>query len=151
MRQEESGRVYPYSNQASSVVDILNGACEKYGVNIVYDCECTKFEKIGNTYNVYSNKGIFTGDALVLATGGKSQSALGSDGSGYAIAKQFGHTITALSPALVQLNSSSRHCRALKGVRTKCMVKIETNGTVVGEEFGELLFADYGIVKIRKR
>ena len=71
LRQEESGRVYPYSNQASSVVDILNGACEKYGVNIVYDCECTKFEKIGNIYNVYSNKGIFTVEFLFLETGCK--------------------------------------------------------------------------------
>lgn len=145
MRSDSEGRMYPYSNQASTVVDIMTTECERLGVDIVTECDVTKVEHIGDTYNVYTNKGIFTGEALILATGGKSQSALGSDGSGYDIAKQLGHSVTALSPALVQLKSSSKHCRALKGIRTKCNIKIETNGSIVAEDYGELLFADYGI------
>ena len=81
----------------------------------------------------------------MLATGGRAQSSLGSDGSGYELAKTFGHTVSQLSPALVQLKSSTKNCRALKGVRAKCNVRIETNGTVTGEEFGELLFTEYGL------
>lgn len=145
MRSDSEGRMYPYSNQASTVVDIMTTECEKLGVNIVTECTVTKAEHIGDTYNVYTNKGIFTGEALILATGGKSQSALGSDGSGYNITRQLGHSITELSPALVQLKSSSKHCRALKGIRTKCNIKIETNGNIIAEDYGELLFADYGI------
>ena len=85
------------------------------------------------------------GDVLVLATGGMSQKALGSDGSGYALAEQLNHKISDLSPALVMLKSSSKHCRALKGIRVKANVKIEINGQAIDEEYGELLFTDYGI------
>lgn len=145
MRTDKEGRVYPYSNQASSVTEVLLNACEKYGVEIICGCTVDDVEKIDNKFNIFTSRGIFTADHLILATGGMAQSALGSDGSGYALAKKFGHTVTALSPALVQLKSSSKHCRALKGVRTKCNVKIEMNGTAIAEEFGELLFAEYGI------
>lgn len=145
LRHDSSGRIYPYSNQAASVVDVLKNACKKYNINIVCACTPNKVEKIGTAYNVYTNKGAFTSDVLVLATGGMAQSALGSDGSGYSFAKALGHTITDLSPALVQLKSSSKNCRALKGVRTKCNVKIKIDGKTAGEEYGELLFAEYGI------
>lgn len=145
MRSDSEGRIYPNSNQASTVVDILLSACEKYGVKIITSCNIRRVEKIGNTYNVYSDKGTYSSDALVLATGGMSQSSLGSDGSGYNLAREFGHSITSLSPALVQLKSSSKHCRALKGIRSKCNIKIEINGAEAASEYGELLFADYGI------
>lgn len=145
LREGGDGRMYPYSLQASSVVDIMKSTCENLGINIITECEIKKAECLENIFYVYTNKGIFQGDTLILATGGKSQSALGSDGSGYALAKDFSHTITDLSPALVQLCSSSKHCKALKGIRTKCNVKIEVNGEILGEDFGELLFTDYGI------
>ena len=145
MRESEDGRMYPYSNQASGVVETLLSACEKLGVEIVCDCEISRVEKVGKTFNVFTSKGIFSSDVLVLATGGKAQSALGSDGSGYALAKAFGHSISELSPALVQLKSPNKSCRALKGIRAKCLVKLEINDEIAGEEFGEVLFTDYGI------
>lgn len=144
-RADSEGRVYPYSSQATSVLDVLSQACEQYDINIVCDCEAYRVEKLGEQFNIFTNKGVYTSDNLVLATGGMAQSALGSNGSGYELAKLFGHSITELSPALVQLKSSSKHCRALKGVRVKSNVKIEINSSVVAEEYGELLFADYGI------
>ncbi len=145
LRESHEGRVYPYSNQAASVVSALLRACENYGVKIVTDAAVYKAEKIGEQFNVFSHKGIFIGDILILATGGQAQSALGSDGSGYALARSFGHSVTELSPALVQLTSSSRHCRALKGTKTKCNLSIEINGETKATSFGELLFTDYGI------
>ena len=145
LRSDEEGRMYPYSNQATSVLEILTAACANLGVEITYNCNTKNIELNDGIYNVYTDKGTFWCENLVLATGGKSQSALGSDGSGYALAKCMGHTVTELSPALVQLKSSSRHCRALKGVRAKCNLAIEVNSQVVGSEYGELLFADYGI------
>lgn len=145
LRSDEEGRMYPYSNQATSVLEILTSACNKLGVEIAYNCNTKSIELTDGIYNVYTDKGTYWCENLVLATGGKSQSALGSDGSGYTLAKKLGHTVTDLSPALVQLKSSSRHCRALKGVRAKCNLAIEVNGEVAGSEYGELLFADYGI------
>ncbi len=145
LRESGEGRVYPYSNQAATVVNILLGACEKYGVKIVCNCNAYKVESIGGQYNVFTDKGVFSCDVLVLATGGQAQKALGSDGSGYALSKMLGHSVTELSPALVQLVSSSKNCRALKGVRTKCNVTVETNKKPVETAYGELLFTDYGI------
>ena len=145
LRESAEGRVYPYSNQASTVVNVLRNACVHFGIKVINDCNAYKIEKIGEQFNVFTSRGILCCDALVLATGGKAQTNLGSDGSGYALAKEMGHSVTALSPALVQLVSSSKHCRALKGIRTKCQVSIETNGETTGSAFGELLFTDYGI------
>ena len=145
LREDEKGRMYPYSNQASSVVEVFKAECEKLGIEILTDCNVKNADCYENTFHIYTDKGIIDSDYLILATGGKSQPPLGSDGSGYALSKKFGHKITVLSPALVQLKSSSKHCRALKGVRTKCNVKIETNGEISGEDYGEVLFTDYGI------
>ena len=145
LREDECGRMYPYSLQAATVVDILKEQCERLGINIVTDCEIKRVEHFGDNFFVYTSKGVFECATLILATGGKAQKALGSDGSGYEIAKSLGHTITELSPALVQLKSSNKNCRSLKGTRTKCLVKIETNGEIIGEEYGELLFTDYGL------
>ncbi|MBE6741181.1 MAG: aminoacetone oxidase family FAD-binding enzyme [Ruminococcaceae bacterium] len=145
MRESAEGRMYPYSNQASGVVDTLVSCCNKLGINIVTECETLRLEKVGNSFNVFTTKGVFTGDVLVLATGGMAQSALGSDGSGYNLAKAFGHTVTELSPALVQLKSPNKSCKQLKGIRTKCNVKLEADSKIIAEEFGEVLFTDYGL------
>ena len=145
LREDDMGRMYPYSNQAASVVDIMSKACADLGINVIYNCTVNKAECINGVYYTYTDKGIFGSDILMLATGGKSQAPLGSDGSGYSLAKTFGHNITDLSPALVQLKSSSKHCKSLRGIRVKCNLKAEINGEIRGEEFGELLFTEYGI------
>ena len=145
LRESAEGRMYPYSNQAATVVSTFTETCRQLGIRIVTDCTVSHLEKTDGLFYIATNYGVFSADVLVLATGGKSQSALGSDGSGYAYARVFGHRITPLAPALVQLTSSSKHCRALKGVRCKCNLALEVNGTVLAEEFGELLFTEYGI------
>ena len=145
LRESGEGRMYPYSNQAASVVKVMLDACERLGVSIVTDCNVRRAEKLGGQFNIFTDRGVFTSDVLVVATGGMAQSALGSDGSGYGIARSFGHSVTELSPALVQLKSSSKNCRALKGIRAKCVLRIETNGKIIGEDYGELLFTEYGI------
>lgn len=145
LRKDDMGRMYPYSYHAASVVDIMTDACYKTGVNIITSCNATSAKYSDGKYIVYTDNAIYESDVLIVATGGRSQCALGSDGSGYAIAKSFGHTVSKLSPALVQLKSSNKHCKALHGIRVKCNLKIETNKVVLGEEYGELLFTDYGI------
>ena len=96
-------------------------------MEIVNSCDVYRTEKYANKYNAYTDKGIFMAEYMVLATGGMSQKGLGSDGSGYKIAKKFSHTVTPLHPALVQLKSPGKYCHILKGLRTKCNIKIEIN------------------------
>lgn len=141
-RADDEGRLYPYSNQADTVLDILLSACEKAGVKLITECRA---EKIDPDMRVTTNRGIFTADNIVVAAGGKAQKNLGSDGSGYTLLRSIGHSITPLSPALVQLISSSKYPRALKGHRVKCEMRILLDGKTIKSEQGEVLFTDYGL------
>lgn len=142
LREEEQGRIYPYSLKAQTVLDTLLEACNKLDIDIITDCEVTE---IDNDLTVNSSKGIFTADSVIVAAGGKAQKNLGSNGSGYALLQKLGHSVTDLSPALVQLTSSSKYPRAVKGTRTRCNIKIELGGDIKAEEYGEILFTDYGL------
>ena len=142
LREEEQGRIYPYSLKAQTVLDALLEACGKLDIEIVTDCEVTE---IGKDLTVNSSKGIFMADSVIVAAGGKAQKSLGSNGSGYALLEKLGHSVTPLSPALVQLTSSSKYPRAIKGTRTRCNIKIELDGESKAEEYGEILFTDYGL------
>lgn len=141
-RCDNEGRIYPYSNQAATVVDILVHKCNALGTEIITDCTV---EQIDTDLTITTNQGIFMADNIVLACGGKAQKNLGSDGSGYTILKSLGHSITSLSPALVQLTSSSKYPRALKGHRVKCNMSILLDNKIIDSEYGEVLFTDYGL------
>ena len=141
-RQEEQGRVYPYSLRAATVLHLLLHACRKLGVHLVTGC---RVERIIPGFTVQTDKGTFTGDRVVVACGGQAQPALGSDGSGYQLLRALGHTTTPLYPALVQLTSSSKYPRKLKGQRTRAAVTLTVNGKPAAESRGEVLFTDYGL------
>lgn len=141
-KADSEGRVYPYSNQASTVAEMLEEKCRALGAQIITDCTVYGIDR---SLTVESSKGIFMADNVVIAAGGKAQKALGSDGSGYALLGKLGHHITPLSPALVQLTSPSKYPRALKGHRVKCNMSILLDGRESGSEYGEVLFTDYGL------
>ncbi len=141
-RVDEEGRIYPYSNQATTVKGLLEEECNALGVKTVKSC---KVNRIENDLTIITEKGKIKADNIVIATGGKAQSSLGSDGSGYDLLKGLGHKITPLSPALVQLTSPSKYPRQLKGQRVKGNMKILLDGKVAKEEYGEILFTDYGL------
>lgn len=141
-RTDDEGRVYPYSNTAVTVLETLLDACEKSGVEIITDCEV---KKISPDLTISTSKGSFKADSVVIAAGGKAQSSLGSNGSGFEILKSLGHTITPLSPSLVQLTSPSKYPRKLKGHRVKCKMALLINEVNACEEYGEVLFTDYGL------
>ncbi len=142
LRAEDQGRVYPYSMKAETVLEILTEKCDNLGVRLITDCEVTD---IKSDLTVCSSKGIFSANSVIVCTGGTAQKNLGSNGSGYKLLKRLGHNVTDLSPALVQLTSSSKYPRAISGTRTRCRLRIELDGTSVAEEYGEILFTDYGL------
>lgn len=144
-RTDSEGRVYPYSNQASTVVDILVNTCVNLNVELILNSKILNAEIKNNKCYVYTDSKKIESDFLVLATGGMAQSSLGSDGSGYSLAKKLGHKITDLQPGLVMLKSPNKNCHALKGIRTKCNITIEENSVEIAKEYGELLFTEYGI------
>ena len=149
-KEKRDGGVYPVSEQASIVLDVLRSACDRLGVTIRTGCELTDVmpEKNGGRVRVKSpdkDAEELAYDRLILATGGKAAPVSGSDGSGYALAKRLGHRIIEPLPALVQLRCEGGFFKALSGVRAQGTVRLVIDGKEAAAEAGELQLTDYGI------
>lgn len=142
---EDSGRVYPYSGQANSVVDVLRYALDRPNIELLTGFEVTKVRRMDDVFSVESNEERVLCDRLIVACGGLAGSRLGGSMSGYKLLQKFGHHCTKLRPSLVQLKSVWSGCPSLKGVRTNCHAQVFHNGTVFAESTGELQFTEYGL------
>lgn len=144
-RVEDEGRVYPLSNQASSVLDALRFECERLKVEIVCDYKAVHLKSVFNGVAdkiVVNNRDRF--DMVVVACGGKAGKVHGTDGDSYELLKIMGHKIIPPAPALVSLNCED-FTKALKGVRSICGVKLIIDGVSAYENYGEVQFTDYGL------
>jgi len=142
---EPSGRVYPYSDQANSVLDVLRFALRRDNVEILTGTEVTRVKKTENGFCIYVGQAQYFCDRLIVACGGLAGSKLGGTMSGYQILRSLGHKTTKLRPALVQVKSSWSGCPSLKGVRANCRVCIYHNDQIHAESAGELQFTEYGL------
>ena len=142
---EASGRVYPYSDQANSVVDVLRFALEKPNIRLLTGFEVKKVKVSGEGFHVESAEEAIFCDRLIIACGGLAGTKLGGSMSGYQLLRSLGHKCTKLRPALVQLKSSWGGCASLKGVRANCHVQILHDEKLHLESSGELQFTDYGL------
>lgn len=139
------GYYYPASMQASTVVDTLTGKMRQLGVHIKTGTEVKKIQKIKDTFHVTCGTEKYQGRNVILAAGGMAQEKLGSNGSGYALAKAVGHTVTDVFPALVALESEEKFFQHLAGVRNVSALSVYVNGQKTAEQTGEVQFAKYGI------
>ena len=142
---EESGRVYPYSDQANSVVDVLRFALEQENITQKLGFEVEKVKKTTGGFRIESSEETLEVDRLIIACGGLAGTKLGGSMSGYKLLRSFGHKCTRLRPTLVQLKSNWKGAAALKGVRTNCHAAICQDGRLHAESTGELQFTEYGL------
>ena len=142
---EESGRVYPYSDQANSVVDVLRFALEKPNITVKLGFEVEKVKKTASGFRVESKEETVVCDKLIVACGGLAGTKLGGTMSGYKILRALGHKCTKLRPTLVQLKSAWGGVASLKGVRANCHASIYHDGNLFSESTGELQFTEYGL------
>ena len=142
---EESGRVYPYSDQANSVLDVLRFALEKPNIEVKLGFEIEKVKKTAEGFRVESKEETLECDKLIIACGGLAGTKLGGTMSGYKLLRSFGHKCTKLRPTLVQLKSGWNGIAALKGVRANCHAAIYHNGQIHRESTGEIQFTEYGV------
>ena len=142
---EDSGKVYPYSDQANSVVDILRLALVKDNITLMTGYEVTKIQKTDNGFHITNGEEPITCDKLIIACGGLAGSKLGGTMSGYKLLAKLGHRSTKLRPSLVQIKSSWPELPSLKGVRTNCCLKILHNGETYAQSSGELQLTEHGI------
>ena len=142
---EDNQKAYPYSLQASSVLDVLRFEVERLNINVVTEFEVSDIKKTDKEFLIKSYNGMrASADKVILATGGRAQPSLGSNGSGYEIAKSFGHTITKTFPSLVQVRTNTELVKALKGIKTDAGVVFKKD-KICEKSFGEVLFCDYGL------
>ena len=143
---DETGRGYPYSLQASSVVDSLRFALDEYGVDTFVDTAVLSYSKKENFFIVKTTNGDFVCESLVVATGLYSGgNKLGSNGSMFKILREAGYKTVKTTPAIVQLKTETDVVKSLKGMKVNADVNLSINGTAVRGDFGEVLFCDYGL------
>lgn len=142
---EESGRVYPYSDQANSVVDVLRFALEKENIQVKLGCEVEKIKRMPNGFRLEWADGALTCDRLIIACGGLAGTKLGGTMSGYQLLRSLGHHCTRLRPNLVQVKTAWGGVVSLKGVRANCRAQILCNGELVRQSVGELQFTECGL------
>ncbi len=142
---EASGRIYPMSNMAGSVLDVLRYALERPEIDLQTGQTVTAVRKMPEGFSVKTETDTFSARCLILATGGAAGSKVGGGMDGYRLAKSLGHHRTALYPSLVQLKTDPTYPRALKGVKAQCGISICRGSQVLARNSGEVLFTEYGV------
>lgn len=142
---EESGRVYPYSDQANSVVDVLRFALQKPNIQVLTGFEVTKARKTDTGFIVENGEERIQCDKLIVAAGGLAGTKLGGSMAGYKLLQKFGHHCTKLRPTLVQIQSDWAQCASLKGVRANCWAEICCDDQLHSAGKGEIQFTEHGL------
>ena len=142
---EDSGRVYPLSDQAGSVVDVLRFALEAAGVELRTEFDVTAIKQTKTGFKISSLSESILTDKVILCCGGMAGGKLGGTRSGYELLQSFGHSLTKLYPVLVQLKTDNTWVRSLKGVRADAAVTLKRGVEALAESAGEVQFADYGV------
>ena len=145
-REEAEGRIYPYTEQASTVQEVLVNTLRYLQVELISSTEVVSVEKSDSLFHIRTKEQTpLCSDLVILATGGKAGPQYGSTGDGYRIAKSFGHTVVRLMPSLVQMVSEQSVFKELKGVRAKGQVTLLRSQVPVDTERGEVQFTEDGL------
>lgn len=144
-RYEDEGKVYPYSGQASSMVDVLRLTAARWNVGIVTDCRVEALAKEGALFYIKCGDQSHWARRIIMATGGMAAPDLGGNGSGYKILTSLGHGQVPLFPSLVQIKTDNSLPKALKGIKFKGAAALYNGKTLLRREYGEVLFTEYGL------
>jgi len=144
--EKESGKVYPLSNEAKSVTNLLSLALEDFKVNIYYEHFIDDIKKIDDKFIVICKEKEFKDyDKVVITSGLGAAPQLNSSEKGLEIASNFGHTFNPTYPSLVGLQTQNTYNGKLQGVKKECNVSLYVNGNFEQEIFGDVLFTAYGV------
>lgn len=142
----DNGKLFPYSLQASSVVDALRLEIAALGINVLTDTSAQNLLIDKNGYKIICANNELTCENVIVATGGLAGgNKLGSFGTGYKLLRELGFSLVEAYPSLVQLKTDLAPIKALNGIKQNATVTLCINGKRVRSETGELLFTKYGI------
>jgi len=172
LKLEDTGKLFPVSDDAQTVLDALLAASERAGVKLVKGARAVRLERTAAKWragiqHVHGSsefgEGVsrageatwplpavepeewFEADAVVLAAGGLSFPRTGSDGTGYALATALGHTLVPPVPALTPLVAVDPLCQAAQGVTLETELALWASGRVAERVRGSMLFAHFGV------
>lgn len=150
LKTERGERVFPVSDHSSDVITALNRQMEKAQVKVLLRTSAESLlldEENGKALGVRLTDGReLAADAVIVASGGKSYEATGSTGDGYRFAKQAGHTIKDLHPALVPFTVKEEWCKRLQGLSLRNVsVTLQKDKKIIYNGFGEMLFTHFGV------
>ena len=142
----EGKKVYPLSEQATSIVDVLRMEIDRLGIAIISDTKVVQMKETKGGWFIKAEDGrCFEGEKVIVATGGMTNASLGCDGIGYELLKKVGHTLRKPFPILVHLISPSPYCKMMKGTKFKANASIFVEGKLMRMEYGEVLFTEDGL------
>ena len=147
LKTERGNRVFPVSDNANDVADLLSGLCVRNGVRTIHGTARKLNCYDGRVQYVISSEGEeIDCRAAAICTGGLSYPLTGCDGSGYRLAKSAGHSIIEPRPSLIPLESDDGYCNELQGFAPKNVVlRVYENDKLIYREMGEMLFTHFGV------
>ena len=147
LKVERGNRVFPVSDKAQSVLDVLKKEMKRAGVTVRTGRVRQIRMENGAVCGIATENEQYDAGAVILATGGVSYPTTGSTGDGYAMAKALGHTVTEPQGSLVPLETAGRDCPDMQGLalRNVAVKLVNAKGKVLFKDFGELLFTHFGV------
>lgn len=161
--KNKNGYLYPHSEQASSVVEVLEMEARRLKIKLKTNERVTRIEclvhsentdsttesshsgNISERFLVHTKSWHYPCDNIIISCGSSASVIEGSNGSGYELAKELGHTIIKPLPALTGLKGVETYFSKWAGVRVEAKMSLSINGKDVISEKGELQLTDYGI------
>ena len=143
---KESGKVYPLSNEAKSVTNLLELALQELDVRDFLETFINDIEKEGEKFIIRTNEKEFKDyDKVLISNGLGAAPQLNASEIGLDFASKFGHSYNPTYPSLVGLKTENTHNGKLQGVKKECNVSLFVNGNLEQEIFGDVLFTSYGV------
>ena len=146
LKTERGNRVFPQSDNANDVANLMTSLCRRAGVKIL-KCRARQIvAENGAVAGVMTDAGYIPCRAAAICTGGLSYPLTGSDGAGYRFAEALGHTVNPTRPSLVPLESPDEYCAEMQGFSLKNVtLSAYEDGKLVYKELGEMLFTHFGV------
>ena len=146
LKTERGNRVFPQSDNANDVANLMASLCKKQGVCIRHTSAKQIITENGAVAGVATGEGYLPCRAAAVCTGGLSYPLTGSTGAGYEFARNLGHTVSPLRPSLVPLVSPDTYCAEMQGFAPKNVtLSAYEDDKLIYRELGEMLFTHFGV------
>lgn len=149
LKREPTGKLFPITDKARTVLDALLNRCRALNVEVVPDERVHDIKRIDGEpggFEIVTQKGVWLAGRVIMATGGRSLPRTGSDGAGWAILKRMGHTVTSTHMALVSLVCDGAFFHGqLSGLSHEATLRTFVDGKQSDERTGSLLWTHFGI------